>query len=223
MRLQSTVGNHAFAAMIARWPLGGFVLARAPAATHATTSPAAEYSGILHREVDLLANAKAIVAFLRAKRGTPTAGGTVTVTAAEIVADAALAKKLKPKPKTDADVQPTLDLLVHHGVITAQGGGFEGVLDTKTNDLDTGRLDTATGEITALTKEFDARAAKKDPVDPIGVTERLDPSLAAGSRAEKKADTDAQAAVADLEGQLSEHVVLRTPDKKGSRARQLRG
>jgi hypothetical protein len=215
VRLQSTVGNRAVAAMIARWPFGGPVLAGPAAATHAKTSPAAEYSGILHREVDLLANAKAIVAFLRAKRGTPTAGAAVTVTAAEIVADAALAKKLKPKPKTDADVQPTLDLLVYYGVLAAQSGGYAGVVDPKTNDLDTARLDNASGEITALTKEFDARAAKKDSVDPISMTELLDPSMAAGSRDEKKADTDAQAAVADVEGQLSEHVVLRSPDGKG--------
>jgi hypothetical protein len=70
VRLQSTIGNRAVAAMIARWPFGGPVLAGPAAATHAKTSPAGEYSGILHREVDLLANAKAIVAFLRAKRGT---------------------------------------------------------------------------------------------------------------------------------------------------------
>jgi hypothetical protein len=214
LRLQSRIGNRAVAAMVARWPFGP-MLAGPAAATHAKTSPAQEYSGILHREVDLLANAKAIVAALRAKRGTPAAGAAVTVTAAEIVADAALAKKLKPKPKVDPDVQPTLDLLVHYGVLAAKGGGYEGVLDAKTNDLDTARLDKATGEIKALAKDFDARAAKKDSVDPISLTKLLDPSLAAGSRAEKKADTDAQAAVADLEGQLSEHVVLRTPDARG--------
>lgn len=215
LRWQATVGNRAVAGMIARWPFGGPVLAGPTAATHAKTSPAAEYSAILHREVDLLANAKAIVASLRARRGTPATGSAVTVTAAEIVADAALAKKLTPKPKSDADVQPTLDLLVYYGVLKPQSGGYAGVLDPKTNDLDTARLDKATGEITTLTKDFDARAAKKDSVDPISLTGLLDPSMAAGSRAEKKAETDAEAAVADLEARLSEHVVLRTPDAKG--------
>ena len=215
VRLQSTIGNRAVAAMVARWPFGGPWLAGPAAATHASTSPAKEYSGILRREVDLLANAKAIVAFLRARRGPPAAAAGVTVTAAEVFADAALAKKLKPKPKTEADVLPTLDLLVHHGVLTAQAGGYQGVLDAKTNDLDTAALDKATGEITALTKEFDARAAKKDSVDPISLTTLLDISMAAGTRAEKKGDTDAQAAVADLEGQLTEHVVVRAPDGKG--------
>jgi hypothetical protein len=215
IRLQSTIGNRAVAAMIGRWPFGIGVAAGPAAATHAKTSPAEEYSGILHREVDLLQNAKAVVAFLRAKRGPPAAGASVTVTAAEIVADAALAKKLKPKPKADADVQSTLDLMVYYGVLVARGGAYEGVIDAKTNDLDTARIDKATGDVAALTQEFDARAAKKDSVDPIGLTTLLDPSLAAGSREEKKADSDAEAAVADLEGQLTEHVLLRTPDDKG--------
>jgi hypothetical protein len=214
-RLQSSIGNRAVAAMVGRWPFGFGVAAGPAAATHAKTSPAEEYSGILHREVDLLRNAKAIVAFLRAKRGPPAAGATVKVTAAQIVADTALSKKLKPKPKADADVQPTLDLMVYYGVFVAAGGEYQGVLDAKTNDLDTARLDKATGDVTTLTKEFDKRAAKKDSVDPIGLTALLDPALAAGSRAEKKEDTDAQAAVADLEARLKEHVVLRTPDAKG--------
>lgn len=213
MRLQTAIGNRAVATMVSRWSLP--VLAGPVPATHAKTSPADEYSGILHREVDLLANAKAVVAFLRAKRGAPATAGAVTVTAAEILADAGLAKKLKPKPKAEADVQPTLEILVYHGVLAAKAGGYEGVVDAKTNDLDTARLDKATGEIGSLTKEFDARAAKKDSVDPISLTGLLDISMAAGTRSEKKADTDAQAAVADIEGQFSEHVVLRTPDAKG--------
>lgn len=213
VRLQTAIGNRAVATMVARWSLP--VLAGPVAAGHAKTSPAEEYSGILHREVDLLANAKAVVAFLRAKRGPPATAGAVTVTAAEILADAGLAKKLKPKPKAEADVQPTLEILSYHGVLAATGGGYEGVVDAKTNDLDTARLDKASGEIGALTKEFDARAAKKDSVDPISLTGLLDSSMAAGTRAEKKADTDAQAAVADLEAQFTEHVVLRTPDAKG--------
>ena len=182
-------------------------------ANYAKTSPQAEYSGILHKEVDLLGNAKAIVAWLRAKRGAP--GTAVSVTAAEIVGDAALVKKLKPKPKEEGDVQPTLDLMVYYGVLKPGSGGFEGVLTKDTGDLDTARLDAATGEITALTKDFDARADKKDSVDPITVTELLDPSLAAGAASEKKEDKDAQKALADVEAQLGEHVVLRTPDPKG--------
>ena len=215
VRLQAAAGNRAVAAMVARWGWGFPVLAGPTPATHAKTSPAEEYSGILHRESDLLANAKAIVAFLRARRGPPVAGAAVTVTAAEILADAKLVKKLTPKPKADADVQPTLELLVDHGVLTPQGGGFAGVVDPKTNDLDTAKLDKITGEVAALTKDFDARAAKRDSVDPISLTGQLEQSLAAGTRAEKKADTDAQAAVADLEAQQNENVVLLTPDAKG--------
>ena len=180
MRLQTAIGNRAVATMVSRWSLP--VLAGPVPATYAKTSPAEEYSGILHREVDLLANAKAVVAFLRAKRGAPATAGAVTVTAAELFADAGLVKKLTPKPKVEADVQPTLELLVYHGVLAAKGGAFEGVVDAKTNDLDTARLDKATGEIGALTLEFDARAAKKDSVDPISLTGLLDISMAAGTR-----------------------------------------
>jgi hypothetical protein len=209
MQLQATAGNQAVTAMLAR---GGRTLAR-DGANYAKTSPQAEYSGILHNEVDLLNNAKAIVAWLRARHGGP--GAAVTVTAGEIVGDSSLVKKLKPKPKEEGDVRPTLDLMVYYGVLKPAASGFDGVLNKDTGDLDTARLDGATGEITALTKDFDERAAKKDSVDPITLTGQLDPSLAAGAASEKKEDKDAQKALADVEAQLNEHVVLCTPDPKG--------
>ncbi len=103
-------------------------------------------------------------------------------------------------------------------MLVAKGGAYEGILDATTGDLDTFQLDAATGKIPALSKDFDARAAKLDSVDPSGLTELLDVSYAAGSAGEKKADRDAQAAVADLEAQLKEHVVLRTPANGKARA-----
>jgi len=209
MQLQTTAGNQAVTAMLGR---SARPLARA-GANYAKTSPQAEMSGVLHKEVDLLNNAKAIVAWLRAKRGAP--GTAVTVTAGQIVGDAALVKKLTPKPKEEGDVQPTLDLMVYYGVLKAGSSGFDGVLDKDTGDLDTARLDAATGEITALTKDFDERAAKKDSVDPVSMTGLLDQSLAAGAASEKKEDKAAEQALADVEAQLGEHVVLRTPDPKG--------
>jgi hypothetical protein len=211
LRLQAAAGNHAVAGLVARG--GPAALARAPAANLAVTSPAEEYSGILHRESKLLANAAAIVAFLRARRGTPAAGSDVTVGAAEILADAKLAKKLGFK--TEADVAPTLQLLVDHGVLTAAGSGFKGVLDPKTNDLATAKLDQVTGEVNAVMADFDKRAAKKDSVDPITMTNLIDESFAAGSWQEKKDDRDAQKAHADLQAQMNEHVVLLAPDPKG--------
>lgn len=217
--LQFAVGNRAVAQMLARWPgFGGWSPPAPTPAGYASKSPQAEYAGILHREVDLLNNAKAIVAWLRARHAAPSTATTITVNAADIAGDAALAKKLKPQPKAAADVQPTLDLLVHYKVLVAKGGGYEGVVDPKTGDLDTYDLDTATGRISQLSKEFDVRAAKLDSVDPIGVTELLDPSYAAGSGKEKTADRDAEAAVANIEGQLKEHVVLLTPAKGKPRA-----
>jgi len=205
LALQASAGNRAVAQL----------LARDPAATHAKTSPQKEYGGILHREVDLLANARAIAAWLRARVAPPSTATSIAVTPAEILASSVL--KLKPKPKTEADVQPTLDLLVYYKVLVAKGGGYEGVMDTTTNDLDTAALDKAAGDISAISKDFDARAAKLDSVDPITLTTLLDPALAAGSAGEKKADTDAQAAVASVEAQLKEHVVLRTPAKGKAR------
>ena len=68
--------------------------------------------------------------------------------------------------------------MVYYGVLKPASGGFEGVLNKDTGDLDTARLDGATGEITALTKDFDERAAKKDSVDPITLTGLLDPAQA---------------------------------------------
>ena len=204
LRLQRQIGNHAVARM----------LARAPAAPYAKTSVQAELSQALKDEGTRIANAKVIVAFIRAKRGTA-GGATGALDPADLLADAATAKKLTPKPKTTADLQPTLDLLVFHDVLVPTGTTFSVKIDTKTNDVDTARFEKAVGAIAAATADFERRAAKKDSVDPVGMTGLLDISIAAGSAGEKKADRDAQAAVTAIEGKLKQHVAILAPDPAG--------
>ena len=129
---------------------------------YAKTSPQQEYIDILHREVGLLANGRAVAAFLRARLAAAS-GAPAPFTAADLLADAKLLKQLKPKPATADDLQPTLDLLAYHGVIAAKGGGsYDPVVDAATKDLKTAALDTAATDIGKFSAGFDARAALKD-------------------------------------------------------------
>jgi hypothetical protein len=211
-RLQATAGNRAVGRLLARQPT---VTPQVTAAAYAKTSPQQEYMDILHREVGLLANGRAVAAFLRA-RAVAASGAPAQFTAADLLADAKLVKQLKPKPTTADDLQPTLDLLAYHGVIAAKGGGsYAPVVDTTTNDLKTAALEQAATDIGKFSASFDQRAALKDSVNPVGVTSLLDPALAAGAASEKQEEQDAGKAVADLEAQLGEFVVLKTPGAGG--------
>jgi hypothetical protein len=214
-RLQATAGNRAVGRLLARAPT---VTPAVTAAAYAKTSPQQEYMDILHKEVGLLANGRAVAAWLRT-RLTAASGAAASFTAADLLADAKLVKQLKPKPTTADELQPTLDLLVFYGVIAAKGGGsFDPVVDATTKDLKTVALDTAATDIGKFSTAFDARAALKDSVNPVGITSLLDPALAAGAASETKEEADAEKAVADLEAQLTEFVVLRTPGA-GAKAR----
>src|SRR5438477_33293 len=94
--LQATAGNRAVGRLLARAPT---VTPAVTSAAYAKTSPQQEYMDILHREVGLLANGRAVAAFLRA-RLTAASGAAAPFTAADLLADAKLVKQLKPKPTT---------------------------------------------------------------------------------------------------------------------------
>ena len=201
VRLQSEIGNRAVAAMVARWPFGGPWLAGPAAATHASTSPAKEYSGILHREVDLLANAKAIVAFLRAKRGPPAAAAGVTVDGGGGLRRRRARQEAQAQAEDRrgraADARPARPPRRAHRA----GRAASRACSTRRRTTSTPRaLDKATGEITAL--DQGVRRARRqeglrrpDQRSPGCSTSRWRRAPAP----EKKGDTDAQAAVADLE------------------------
>jgi len=211
-RLQATAGNRAVGRLLARRPT---VTPQVTAAAYAKTSPQQEYMDVLHREVGLLANGRSVAALLRARLAAAS-GAAAPFTAADLLADAKLVKQLKPKPATADDLQPTLDLLAYYGVIAAKGGGsYEPVVDATTKDLKTAALEQAATGVGRFSASFDTRAALKDSVNPVGITSLLDPALAAGAASEKKEEQDAEKAVAGLEAQLAEFVVLKTPGGGG--------
>lgn len=213
LALQRSVGNRAVGRMLGS--RGG--LLQRVAAGYARTSPQAELSQDLHDEAARIANANVIIAFIRAKRaGAATAPATLAL--ADVLADADTVKKLKPKPTTAADLQPTIDLLVFHDVLVGTGATLTVKIDAKTGDVDTTNFDRASASIARITTDFDRRAAAKDSVDPIGMTDLIDISIAAGAASEKKGDRDAEAAVADIRAQLTENVVLLAPDGAKPRA-----
>lgn len=211
LRLQSTAGNQAVSRLLARQQAPP---AAPVAAGYAKTSPQAELSQALQDEGTRIANAKLVIAFIRAQRGA-SPGATGTFAPADLLADSATVKKLKPKPTTVAELQPTLDLLVFHDVLVPAGADFSLKIDPKTNDVDTATFEKAAGAVAKVTTDFDRRAAGKDSVNPIGITSTIDISFAAGAASEKKADRDAQKTVAGLEAQLTENVAILTPDPAG--------
>lgn len=212
LNLQGAVGNQAVSRLLAGRQAP--VLARVPAAGYAKTSPQDELSKALHDEGTRIANAKLVIAFIRAQRGA-SPGATASFDPATLLADSATAKKLKPKPTTVAELQPTLDLLVFHDVLVPAGAAFSVKIDAKTNDIDTATFEKAAGAVAKVTTDFDRRAAGKDSVNPIGMTSLIDISFAAGAASEKKADRDAQKAVVDLEAKLTENVAILAPDPSG--------
>ena len=171
LRLQGAAGNQAVSRLLAGRQARP--LARVPAAGYARTSPQEELSKDLHDEGARIENAKLVIAFIRAQRGAAPAA-TATFSPATLLADSNTVKKLKPKPTTVAELQPTLDLLVFHDVLVPAGADFSVKLDAKTNDVDTATFEKAAGAVAKITADFDRRAAGKDSVDPIGITALLD-------------------------------------------------
>lgn len=219
--LQRAAGNRAVTRLVAAHPQ----LARQPqpkpppvvAAGLASTSPQQEFSKDLHDELALIANGKVLIEFIRGQRGSaPHVPTTLDLPA--VLADQNTVKKLKPQPHAVADLQPVVDLLVFYGVLSGAAPTPTVKIDTSTGDVDTAKFDQASAAVARATTDFDRRAAALNPVDPIGQTELIDISEAAGAAEEKKMDKDAVQAVENIKQQLGEHVVLLSP-AAGGRAR----
>jgi hypothetical protein len=220
--LQRSIGNRTVTGLL-RHPAR---LSRAPAehsdvvaAGLAATSPQEELSGQLHDELRRIANARAVVAFIRAQR--TSAGLPSTVNLTSLLADARTVKGMHPRPRSVADLQPTIELLMFYGVVAGGGPTLDVRLDPSTGDVDTTKLDHAAGSIAHVSEDFDSRAAAKDPINPIGQTGLIDITDAAGAAAEKKADREAERTVEDVKAQLAEHVVVRTPGPDGKPRRPI--
>jgi hypothetical protein len=160
-----------------------------------------------------------VIAFIRSQRtGT---GLPSTLSLSSLLADSRTVRRMHPRPRTVADLQPTIDLLTFYGVVSGSGMTLDVRLDPTTGDVDTTKLDHAAGSISRTTEDFDNRAAAKDPIQPIGQTGLIDIADAAGAAAEKKADRDAERTVEDLKAQLAEHVAVRAPGPDGKPRRPI--
>jgi hypothetical protein len=212
--LQRAAGNRAVTRLVA----ARHQLARQPApktppvvaAGLASTSPQQEFSKDLHNELARIANAKVLIEFVRAKRGTA-AQVPATLDLGAVLADTPTVKKLKPQPQAVADLQPVVDLLVFYGVLSGNSPTLSVKADASTGDVDTAKFDQASAAVARATTDFDRRAAALNPVDPIGQTELIDIAQAAGTAGEKKMDRDSEQAVQNIKTQLAEHVVLLSP------------
>jgi hypothetical protein len=217
--LQRTAGNRAVARLVS----AGGRLARQPvpkpppvvAAGLAGTSPQAEFSKDLHDELARIANAKVLIEFIRAQRGS-SAQVPATLDLTAVLADQPTVKKLRPPPSAVADLQPVVDLLVFYGVLSGNSPSLAVKVDAGTGDVDTAKFDQASAAVAKVTTDFDRRAAALNPVDPIGQTDLLDISEAAGAVEEKKMDRDSVQAVENIKNQLAEHVVLLSPGPGGT-------
>jgi hypothetical protein len=138
-----------------------------------------------------------------------------------LLADSRTMRDMQPRPRTLADLQPTIDLLTFYGVLSGSGTTLAVRLDPSTGDVDATKLDHAARSISRVTEDFDSRAAAKDPIHPIGQTGLIGIADAAGAAVEKKADRDAERAVEDLKAQLAEHVVVRAPGPDGKPRRPI--
>ena len=98
-------------------------------------------------------------------------------TRTEMFADKALMDKLSPKPTTDADLQPLLELLAFHGILLSARDGPDEPLtadfDRVSAALNTQRIDQAAAEIPKFTKEFEKRIKAKDPAQPTVATAQV--------------------------------------------------
>jgi hypothetical protein len=185
----------------------------------AKLSPRSEMLKELTDEVALLNNAQVIVDWalkVHAKKK-PAAATTdaddtpVSFSAQSLLSEKAVLKQLKPVPKTADDLAALLELLVYYDVITApiytslDAAEPEHLLriDAKTKQPNTARFAEARQKITTFTKSFEQRAKRPNPLDPVVETELLPSEMSAGSKAERKPETDAQTELAALEQQLA--------------------
>ena len=218
INLQRAAGNRAVTRLVAV----GHHLARQPApnpppvvrAGLATTSPQQEFSKDLHDELARIANAKVLIEFIRAQRGSASQV-PATLDLVAVLADKPTVKKLKPQPHAVADLQPVVDLLAFYGVLSGSLPTLTVKVNASTGDVDTAKFDHASAAVATLTTDFDRRAAALNPVDPISQTELIDISQAAGTADEKKTDRESEQAVQNVKTQLAEHVVLLSPGPGG--------
>ncbi len=183
--------------------------------TAKTTAPVARYSPYsqllepLQKEVALYKNANAIITWLkkRIKDPKPADGSAApALTVDDIVADAATVKLIKPKPASADDLKPTLELLEQHKVIQLVVGTrqLKPVMNDKGDVLNTSAFDAESARISTFTKDFEARRDRPDSVNAVTETDQIPATMAAGTKDEKKRDTDAETSLSDLKKQRAE-------------------
>ncbi len=205
---------------------GPALLARQPTTwgTAKTTAPPAQnrspgdvFREKLTSEVALFANAGVILDWIVTQRALA-GGATVTgVTAANLFADGATMKKLKPPPAAPADLVPAFAMLEYYKVLKASGPGAWDIqlapLQPGQTQADVARaeFDRNRTDITAFRQSFETRFdANGHPVKQIAQQQLLDDALAGGSAGEKKTERDARANRAAVAAELDEFVAFRT-------------
>lgn len=184
----------------------------------ANVSPRTEMLTQLTDETTLFNNAQAITDWALKKAPAPPAvTGTTTATApapfsftaAELIADKALVKKIKPAPKKEEELTAMLDLLVSYGIIDRTAGGTPGTAatftlkrDPKTQQPDQAAFSKDKTSVKQFRDKFEKRQERPSSLDPVVETSVLPKDMAAGAKEEFKAEDTAAARLTKLQQEL---------------------
>ena len=183
----------------------------------AKLSPRAEMLKELTDETILFNNAQVIIDWVikkaqakSAKGGTTDNGPLYLFNAAELLKEKGVVKRLKPVPKTEDDLSPTLALMRHYEAIrppsytSMEANKPEYLLpvDPKTKQPDLSIFSAAKKSIIQFTQKFRKRQERPSPLNPVVETSVLPLEMSAGSVSERKPEKQAEDDLAKLNQEL---------------------
>jgi hypothetical protein len=185
----------------------------------AKLSPRQEMLNLVTDETTLFNNAQAIIDWVSKKApAAPKAGDVATTdpatlafsfTAEDLMKDAALLKKIKPKPAKEEDLAVMLDLMVTNGVVErvapvapATKPSFTLKRDAKTLQPDTAVFKKGRQDITKFKESLEQREKRPSPLDPMVETSILPKEMAAGAKEETDREKDAETKLTKLQAEL---------------------
>ncbi len=106
-------------------------------------------------------------------------------------------------PTSKGEIKPVMDLLVLHGaLIRLDTEKFMASITRVEAKLERDRFDSKAAQIEQFAVDFKKRVARRDQVNPIVETEVIASGWAAGTKKERKTDTDAEKTRKELEKKL---------------------
>ena len=185
----------------------------------AKISPRAEMLKELTDETTLFDNAQVIIDWVikkaqakSAKGGSEPNSPLFSFSAAELLKEKRVIKKLKPVPKTEDDLSPTLTLMRYYKAIlrmiyTSQETNepeYTMPVDPTTKQPNLSIFSAAKKNISQFTQKFRRRQERPSPLSPVVETSVLPLEMSAGSASERKPEKQAEDDLASLKRQLDD-------------------